>query len=120
MFDGQNLILDLEGMIDATVPAQSTASFDIVKDYDYLVTGVDYHALDCNPGDRATFEVYRPDTGALIARFANRIFVRDNRIYEFYKAKIPKGLIVRVTYENLGPNPVRFTVNLIKHRYKEG
>ena len=116
-FKDYGLTLNLKGTHIGTIPAGTTVSLDYTITADCIINACDYDAVNKNHGDKITFQVIHPLVG-VIAQFATDIYVRDSMYYEFYKAALKTGLIVRVIYTNVGINDVQFTLNLAEHRDK--
>ena len=116
-FKDYGLTLNLHGTHLATVPAGQTANVDYVITSDCLINACDYEAINRNHGDKITFQVIHPVYG-VVGQFATKIFAREKMYYEFYKAQLKTGLIVRVIYENVGTNDVNLSLNLVEHKDK--
>lgn len=114
-FQDHNKLLSIKGTHQATIQPYTQVAIDYVADQTFLTTGCDYEAIGRNFGDTATFQVVVPGSFSVVGEFAKNIFVREKAYYEFYRANIPQGLIVRAIYNNVGPNVVNFNLNLVRH-----
>lgn len=117
-FKDYSLMVDLKGIINTSINSGETKTIDYTAPNNFYLTGCDYEASGRNVGDRATFQVIHPASGSILGQFATDIFVRDKASYEFYKANIYAGLVIRVIYKNAGPSTVTFNLNLITHKDK--
>lgn len=117
-FKDHGTILDLKGSHEATIPSGQTAQIDYIASNNFLVTGCDYETFNHNFGDKVTFQVIHPVTQVVLGQFATNIFVRSVAKYEFYKATIYAGMIIRVIYQNVGPNDAKINLNLHTHKEK--
>jgi hypothetical protein len=107
--------LSIKKSHSAVIPAGETVELNYTVIDNYSLFGCDYIAKNFNIGDHARFEVWHPLEGKL-DEFAD-LYVRDAMVYQFEnKAHIPAGLIVRVIYNNIGPNDVEFNMNILGNK----
>ena len=106
----------LKGTHKFTAPSSQTTIQDYLITEGRTMSGAIYKGQNTNFGDRVDFEVVHPILGSL-DMFAETWYVSDAQTHiELYPAKLPAGLIIRVTYYNDGPSDSKFFVNLFLHR----
>lgn len=99
-----------------TVGAGQTVSQDFLLTEERLLTGAKIWGSNVNFGDSATFEVVHPLLGVM-DRFVENWYLADGwDTIDAYPARLPAGLILRVTYKNTGSSQARLLVNLFLHK----
>jgi len=118
MFDDPNTKLDIVASSIVTILAGETKSAEYIFTSDKVLTGAEYFREGGNFGDVVSFQIVHPVAGVL-DQFATNIYLnKEHGLYQFYRARIPSGLIARAVYVNNGPNQAKFCFNLITHKEK--
>ncbi len=105
-----------KGGFKFSAPAGQQTSQDFTLTEDRLFTGANYKATSSNFGDYIEFEVVHPVYGTL-DKFIETWYLSDDYVSEdAYPAKIPAGLTLRVTYNNVGAQEAKIWINLKLHK----
>lgn len=104
----------LQGVIFGEAAPNALTIFEWVTPYDRLMNGCQYQAEGRNIGDNITFQVVHPVAG-VVKEFGTNWYVKPEETILLYRAHLYAGLTVRVKYNNIGSNPVKFTLNLFLH-----
>jgi len=104
----------LTGCFDFTIAAGATISVDYtLTEFRYL-DGMKYKVENNAFADSVSFQVVHPVAGVL-DEFGTDWPVCPAETIKLYKAKVPAGLIIRITYKNTGAGLVRFIGGLFLH-----
>jgi hypothetical protein len=104
------------GAFKMTVPAGEVMSQDFILADDRFITGGLYQVQGSNFGDRLDFDVVHPVAGVIDNHVSNWYVWDGATKLETYPAKLTAGLILRLTYTNVGSNEASVLVNLILHK----
>jgi hypothetical protein len=96
--------------------AGETKSVDYQLAEDRYVDGAVYDCVGANFGDNVSMEIVHPISNQVLDDFVQNWYVLDGAVHlKVYPARVPAGLILRFTYNNVGPNPAKFMINLRLH-----
>lgn len=104
------------GGFKMTVPAGEVQSQDFILAEDRFITGGLYHVEGSNFGDRLDFDVVHPLAGVIDNHVSNWYVWDGPTKLDTYPAKLTAGLILRLTYTNIGSSEATVLVNLILHK----
>jgi hypothetical protein len=115
--DPQGKRARFKGMHVGQVSSIGEHTFDYVFAEDRYITGVEVFVNNPAFGDNIDFDIIHPVSAESIDDFAANWYVSPGKqIYEVYPAKIPAGLIIRVTYRATSANVVEFYINGFLHK----
>jgi len=101
-------------IVSGTVPAGGTVPFDFTLTEDRFFTGVAIKAYNSGHFDYGKLQVMYGDT--VLDEFVLSWGISDElQILEIYRAHLPAGLKIRITYYSTGTEDVDFWVNAFLH-----
>ena len=109
--------LVLTGIASGTVPAGTTDHiFSWTADKLYYMDGASYEVDGHSFGDTIKFQVHHPVHGK-VGEFTHSAgaYVHTSAFYDFYKATIQAGLIIKLIYTSVGAQDVKIVANLHLH-----
>ena len=108
----------------AECPAGQTTDIDITPSAteDRWVSGGFVVHKDSNPGDVVAFKVVHPVAGVVETYVPSWLVTpgTGSELIEVYPARIPAGLILRVSYTNVGATAAYCGINYLLHRRGTG
>ena len=94
-----------------TIPGNSETSSDYILEAERLLDGIKYKISDLGFSDSITLQIVHPLAG-VINEFGSEWPASKEETIRLFKAKLPAGLIIRVTYKNTTANPIDFIAGM--------
>lgn len=104
----------LQGTHFSLCASNSQTTMDFTTDRFYVMNGCQYYVENYNFGDFVQFQILMGST--LIAEYASQFYVCNGcRLLELYRTELPAGVTIRIIYNNVGTNEVKFWCNSFLH-----
>lgn len=105
-----------KGIFKLTIAAGATVSQDYLLTEERLLDAGHIKGYNTNFGDNITFEIVHPENGVLDT-FLENWYVRDDPCkIHVYPTLVPAGLILRLTYNNVGAGEAKIIINGFLHK----